>query len=430
MATYPEVNQQPGSPEQLAVPEPPGAPPADSAEKLVPAETSDLLFLNGQKLMRWDHVTGFMGALADNVIDYSASADGRRIAMLRPNHVSANGVELFDLILLDMQTKVLHTILAETSRLEFLRISPDGQWLAYWDPGKSSAVLAINIDEPATVVNLGDCQKCTALTWSADHKAIFWLDERGAWLSAPEKPAARLVHPLEIEIADPKGAKLKAEIQFSAPRWSPTGRFVLVEVQYKNSGIHWQGLLDTRMHRLVEIPDTFENGKTSLSLSWLQDGRLALGRGSNSLEYSRPFIQLWLVVPTSTDLLVHSKTFFFEAPQFSLEQTGAANSADSRLSWLAPLNENTLVLGLCPLDPAARTLLFAIDVDKGLPLLFAEAPAGALLASWSPDGRGVLIREQSSKIIFISPGSEPVEISLSPGTSASNFTWLPPAPRN
>ena len=56
--------------------------------------SSDLLFLSGQSLIRWDHITHFGVALAEYIIEFSPNALRKQIALLRSRGVTANGAEL------------------------------------------------------------------------------------------------------------------------------------------------------------------------------------------------------------------------------------------------------------------------------------------------------------------------------------------------
>ena len=406
----------------------PGATPTAQPRQL--QRTSDLLVLSGQNLLRWDHVTGFTGLLAENVVDYSVSADGKRIALLRPHNVAANGVERFDLELLDLETMTIQTLLPELAPLTFLRISPDGAQVAYLGGAQSQGVSVLQVASPDQSLALGDCQECVALSWSPDNKALLWIDQRGAWLASPGKPPAALVHSGQVEVNDPKGAALKLLVQFAAPRWSPAGRFVLLQVANMNSDVHWQALLDTRQGRMIEVPDSFEMGETTLSLIWLADGKLALGKAGDFQANPDPFIRLWRVVPTSTELLQHEKTYTLTSPFLAAGLETALGVAKPRLVWLAALDDDTLALGLRPAQSSAMPLLFTVDLKGGLSLPLSEIPANLNQASWAPDGSGVLVWDASGKVFFLSITGDLLDITASLGASPASFTWLPPAERD
>ena len=97
----------------------------------VPILSSDLLFLSDHRLYRWDRLTHYGVILAENVLEFTASASENLVVMLRSKDVAANGVELYDLEVLDLTSMQVHPITVNLPRVDSISLSSDGRWLVY-----------------------------------------------------------------------------------------------------------------------------------------------------------------------------------------------------------------------------------------------------------------------------------------------------------
>lgn len=401
-----------------------------------PDQTSDLLFISEGKLKRWDYVTGFTGILVDNVAEFSVSASGKKLALLRPWKITANGVELFDLDLLDFESKQIITLLEKTSRPFKTTPSPDGGWIAYITSEGESKVRAIRSDASSPPIELGLCRRltvahCGDVAWSPDSRSILWSDSQGVWISYLEEASTQLVHSRKVEVDDPGGKKNEIQVDFNSLSWSPSGRYVLTEILPFDSGVSWHAVLDTRTGRLVEVPDSFEYHGPIASVSWLQDGNLLVAHAAEAPDHKIPFIKSWHILATHDELLVLDKKFDLHSDNFPSFNTQSEANSSHCLNWVAQQNTDSLHLGVTLPEAAAAPVLFALDLQKGKLEKLITIPHDTIEVLWSPDGGGVLIIASDGQLLFTPASGEALYDLLSVlGADASGFTWLPPAPRS
>jgi hypothetical protein len=401
-----------------------------------PEQTSDLLFIAGGDLMRWDYVTGFSGSLVTNVAEFSASANGKRVAVLRTKQVAANGIELFDLSLLDFDTMQVSTLLEETPRLDHLAISPDGAYISYTIDQKSGLIYALPTDDPSRPIELGKCHfdkgtACQDFSWSPDSEQFLWSDAQGVWVSTPGWTAPNLVHSGKLEVSDPQGKISVIDVQLLALKWSPVGRYVLATVTPTASGVNWHAILDTLTGRLVEVPDSFETQVASANASWSPSGDLLTAQVTSSLETDSPAIDVWHVLATHDGLLIQSQTIVLYLENFTFAVRQNETDAAPCLNWLAAHEMDTLMLGATRSEANNFSTLFQLNLVDGTLDELIDVPFQASDVLWAPDGAGALIIDTAGKVYFAHSSSGNL-YNLSPvfGQDADHFIWLPPAPRS
>lgn len=405
--------------------------------------TSDLLFLSAGRLIRWDPHTQYGVVLAENVVQFSISQSGKTIALLRRKGIAANGQELFDLELLDFETKQTQPLMRLRPDLADPVLSPDGHWLAYRTPQDGRKIYAAPTGDPEAAILLGECAAaggeppaegdCSPPVWSPDSKSLLWTDPRGVWLAETAHSPAVNLSPGPVALSDPKGQPVQVEVGFSEPRWSPLGRFILVRVSPRQSEVSWHSALDTKTGRLVQVVDSFLLEESDSSLAWLPDGRFVVAHASQPLKRLPAQVQLWSVVPTSAELLLAGKIIQFDLTSVlaQLELNEAQNAADQKicLEWVQPSLPDHLGLGVRLLSTSQRPLLFEVHSQKGLLMPLAELPSNTLQIRWSPDGTGVLLISQEQKLTYLDLETlELIDLNgalLRPGDAA----WLPPVIR-
>jgi WD40 repeat protein len=401
-----------------------------------PDQTSDLVYIASGNLMRWDYVTGFSGALIGGVSEFSASANGKKIALLRPKKIAANGVELFDLALLDFESMQVTNILEQMPRLYHITISPDGGYIAYTLDQQSGPIYVLPTGNSAKPRELGKCYltegtSCQELVWSPDSKQLLWSDAQGIWESAPDQAVPHLVHSGKLEVSDPQGKTSAIDVHLLALTWSPIGRFVLLTVTPIASEVSWRAVLDTRTGRLVEVPDSFETQSINANVSWSPDGELLSVRITSATEPAPPAINIWQVLATHDGLLIHSQTMDLDTDNFSLATRQNEDDGALCLNWLTARELGALMLAATLPETDIPPVLLQLNLVDGNLDKLIEIPFQPSAVLWSPDGAGALIIDTDNQVFFAHPGSGMLyNLSLVMGKDAHNFTWLPPAPRS
>jgi len=421
---------------QLATPiqstvEIPGSP---LSTKLPPAEsTSDLLFISQNNLMRWDYVTGYTGVLVPNVLEFSASGDGQRIALLRARKIAANGVELFDLAILDFDTKQITTITEGTSRLYKISISPDGRWITYLSGTHNEIIYANSAANNTKRIKLGTCESqdgspCQQIAWSPDSASIIWSDLQGVWIANLKKQTFGQVHTNKITVIDPKGQNSEALITFSSLQWSPRGRYILTKIIPSSNGVRWYSILDTLTGRLADVPHSYHLSQVSATISWMNDGNLLLAYGGDKDNNFMPFLKLWQLIPTHDDLLILDKSLDLASDDFPPSPSGQEHSYC--FNWLTLTHQGIISLGMTVPNSGTAPILFTLDLKEGSLQKIIELPNDLLEVIWAPDGSGALLLAQEDQVFFIRVDNGTFEnLRLILGADADSFIWLPPAPR-
>lgn len=404
---------------------------------LDPLFSSDLLYISEEKLMRWDYVTNYTVPLIDKVIDYSLQPDGKQIALLRTRNIAANGIEIHDLDLFDLSTMKITRLVSEIPRVALLTLSPDENWLAYWDSDGEGGVFAVSIDHPDQRIELGTCQSgktqdCSSLLWAPDSLSLLWSDTRGLWLASLLQHRSRLIHPNTVRIADPEGNQAPITVAFSPEAWSPNGRFILTRLATA-SGNNWYAILDVKQGRLVEMPGAFEQDPQILSVEWLDNGKILdlTGSISETRIIEQVFGHIYQVIPTRDDLMILEKTFPItirdrEASSSPGEAMLPA-SATSTVSGAAAIGYSGIVIGK---DQPTLALFLYNWEDLSLTKLFELSfPVDRLV--WSPDGNGVLIIGENNELLYLPfSGDQPIDLSQMLGLKPSHFHWTQPSSRD
>ena len=387
--------------------------------------------------MRWDHVTNFMVPLIEGVIDYSASQDLHWITLLRPTKVTANGVALYNLDLLDMDTKRTMNVLKGITRLDEMMISPDGHWLVYQEPqGSYSHLIALSLRQSDQRTQLGTCTQtegnfCKTVVWNPASNTVLWEDSRGLWLSNLDKNRTSLLTSHEIEILDPKGNKSRLSVVFQGLSWAPGGRYLLSEISTA-AGVCWYAVFDVYQTKWTEVPDTFLNScPAHASANWTDEGELLVVKPYMTPTRLYPVVDIWQIVPTKNGL--------FDLQQ-ETELTGvqidALQDAESEMDYsiLRPYQISSQVIGfgLLSAGSSENTHLYLASLADEKIEHIAQIPGRIRSILWAPDGSGALIiTEDNGTASFASLfGNSLIDLTIRSNGEARKFTWSPPSPRS
>jgi Tol biopolymer transport system component len=255
---------------------------------------------------------------SSRLISYSASDDGKQIALVYEVDRGINyTLELFDAT--TQKTTVVYRGVSQGHRLLGMSISPNGQWLVYIPQGTLPAeskkrrngldkvlprplmgggvgygvVYLIQTSSLEHNFEIDFCRLGTyahsKILWSPDSQSFVWVDERGLLLSKLNQ-STTLILSNRID-----GWSTKIYSQLS---WSPTGRYLLIEVGYfEGSSL---AILDVETGRIGSLDDSFCYVNCyALLVEWMEDGRLLVTRQTDP-----PKTEIWRIDASNENLLV------------------------------------------------------------------------------------------------------------------------------
>jgi hypothetical protein len=411
-----------------------GSPTAVPTSTVVanPHYSSDLLFLSEQRLGKWNDVSDELSLVAANVVAFASSNNGHKITLLRSRGIANQNGNLFNLDVIDLQTNQTRTILQDIQQIFLLTIAPDGQWIAYTSQERGGSVFLLSTKDGASPVKLGNCSQpdhtldCNSgPLWSFDSRSLAWSDGQGVWVYSMESNQTTLAIPGELEVNDPKGESSKVQVSFSQMSWSPQGRYLKATISPSGSDVHWQSVLDTRIGRVGEVPQTYAQVRKSSEVAWLPDGSLCQIRNSDSQQNQGLIANLWRVLPTRDDLLLEINTFTLQSSDFPSVVNNMPDSDDVP-AWLESIDARLVSFALFLPDQSRPGALFTMDLKYGAVEKINELPYNTQMILWAPDHAGILVHSQPGKILFIPrDGSATKDLSPILGGDAKEFRWLP-----
>ena len=386
--------------------------------------------------MRWDHVTGFMVPLIEGVEDYSADQDVHWITLLRPTNVTANGVALYNLDLLDMKTKQITNLLKGIPRLDEILISPDGHWIIYQKShDQYSELFALSILQPDQPKKLGTCKPsegnyCKTVLWSPLSNAVLWEDSHGIWLSNLDKNRTNLLTSHEIDIIDPKGKISMLSVVFQGLSWAPGGRYFLSEI-LTPAGVCWYAVFDSYQLHWTEVTDTFVTScPAHASASWTDQGNLLVVKPHVTPGRLYPVVDIWHIVPTKNELF----ELLLETELNGIQTETAQNTGsdmDYSMLWPKQINQQVIGFGLLPARSSTSTDLYLANMENEQIDLLARISDNIKSVLWTPDGFGALVEKEDGSALFASPYEGAlIDLTSSSNGEARKFSWTPPTPRS
>ena len=229
------------------------------------------------------------------------------------------------------------------------------------------------------------------------------------------------VHANKLIVHDPLGQSMEIEVEFGEFQWSPSGRYVLAEILPEGGRVGWRCILDTRLSRQVEVPNSYNNSKAKTNAIWLSDGSLLAVH--SAIDEDGLSIQRWRILDTHEGLLLPDKARLVN----SEELPGTSEKiAEYNIDWLAQTGENLVKLLISMPDDQTAAALFMLDWQEGHLEKLIDIPPNAEIVMWSPDG-GVLILGPGKKAFFAPATCEGLfEMTSVLGGQAYAHTWLPP----
>lgn len=401
------------------------------------SQTSRLLIQSGEELLSWDPLTNRITPLVDRVATYTVSPNGRKIALLQSLKITGNGMERFNLTLLDVATRQVSLLHEATPRLANLSLSSDGRWLAYYSPHQGGKIMIRSTEVNAQPIEAGDCQPISQLTcspnvtWSADGAYLIWSDVRGVWLYWRTMQETNLVFGPRVEVNDPKGNKSQVQVQYDRLEWSPLGRYVLADVRTLPAGLRWQALLDTRQGKMVPLPGSAASSGKAVSAAWMPDGCLFLVYGGEALQNRPPSAERWSVSATIQGMTAPRQVYRLpveDLPDLSSAVKSTASTSSELVvlpRWATSLGSSWMSFGITITGTNLAPVLYSIDLSNGDLNRLRSLPYDTQDVFWSPDYRGALVLGWHNETLYAPSDSRPL-VDLLPllDAGACCYTWL------
>lgn len=391
----------------------------------------DVLYLRQGNLHRWSHVVRQVdilfgpsapglsrdfqaesGLYPGEVVDFATDRQQRRVVVLVNRGVSANGVGLYDLALLDLERGAARTLLAEVRRLERLAPSPDGSWAAYSD-SHSQQIYLLSLEQESSPQALAVCRSevvgaCTP-AWSVSGKYLAWADEQGIWQASAPDWQASLASPLVLSMLDIDGSQRQVQVQAGRLIWAPFDRYLLAEISPQTGQQYWLAVVDMRTGIADEIPGPTFFAGSELPATWLTDGSLITLHHQPASDASLQ-ANLWQLFPTRKPMPMLQRSL-----EIDLAATGFAN-----LQVVA----NRFLLFRAQDQDNAKGWLARLDLQFEQLNWVLQTPGGVRRATWAPDGSGVFLEvEPDISVYATAGGARFVDVRDWFGDDLSSLTW-------
>ncbi len=349
--------------------------------------------------------------------------------MLVDQGITANGMDLFDIDLIDIETGKMVKLSENNRRSSQLNMSPDGKWLTYQIEDHGTQIKLLSTEPGSAPFSLGECtwndsRDCEMPEWSHDGQKLLWSDGRGVWYyeSGGTEPVNLFKNTLEA--ADAQGVLGEFQVTYEGLTWSPVGRYALTTVHAEPDGSYWTGLLDNRMGRMIQVPDTFGSDSPLGRTAWLEDGRLLVASADTD-EGTSAQIKVWRVLPAHEDLLVLDATYDLRSltgdNMIKTQPAGMIAAIDT----ITPISSRLVCLVLRTVENIHPASLYCLDLKYHLLRRIVDVPHDVEELEISPDLSGMIITGRHGSTLYASMDGR-IYLDISPllGDSPGKITWL------
>lgn len=387
--------------------------------------SSDLIFVSNGELVLWDSEDGVIkpivqvppidnaaeatiekGLPPGSILEYSADRRFRFIAFFRSKGIAANGVELFDLALLDVEKGDFRLLIEEMPRIYQLSLSPDGQWIAYTTDEKAGRIYALRTDGIGKPIDIGSYTvdedwEYGQILWAPDGRRLLWSDAGGIWITDPDEPDPRQILTDVIQIKDLQGEKSSVRVMYPSLTWSPLGRFILALVQPYQSTVKWQGIIDTRLGQISEVPGTYEYQSPAANARLGQNGDLLVSTGYDPELSYFPSLGIFRIVPTRDDMVISKEEFQFHPEQFVNITGDFKYNNQFFLDVPTQIDKWNYSFIINPAVTVRPPVLFLFDKKSGSLSVVSEIPIDTISLDWSPSGEAAILQGQHGSVLLI-----------------------------
>ncbi len=425
-----------------------------------PSISRDLLYFSEGEVRIWDRSTGERNPIGDGLSGetfegFSSAADGAEIALWRMIAPDTAEITLYS----RSAGSVIGTLQIPAGGLLDMKISPDGNWLAYiateyiprptdvpthtpaptftpttvgfihptptatptftptpvFEVPTSGSVFLVRVNSPTNPTLIGECgNHCSGLDWGPLAANFVWGDASGLWEVRPGDavPAPRQV--LEPFLSGVSGS-VQTRDSYLPVDWSPSGRFLLVRKGLRQGVIF--AVADMVSGRVENLPGTGVYAGPSAGYTWLAGDLFFIARPGVEAQSLLPAGEIWGLDPGAGEsIFLPSGSFPFPGDVHTVPSS-PQQLPDGRIGFsLVNFRDQNDVEtnGIYLLDPVSAV------VSKVNVLPFARVEA----MEWLPDGSGVVV-ETASRILFVPPDTARLySLSAFLGRGSCCFVWV------
>ena len=408
----------------------------------LPAISHDLQFIQGNRVMVWNHLTGQievkldMNPWREGVVDPKFTYRESKIIRISGDGQSEQGegpvdIELINLLTGEIELLEHLEVVSGEKIAGYYTFSPMGKWITYltadWPQGSEKTpdnvtLTAVLLEPPYSKLKLSDFTGPSfglgQGSWSPDGSTFYLSDDQGIWEINLNQHTVRLL--IAQEIGTGGYVSLTSE-------WSPSGRYLLV---YSAGAIEGgtKAVLDTQTGVVSDIEGTFSYVIPAAEPGWIAGDRLFVVYPGDWYKEKFPLMgRIWSLHPEGEAM-------------FSLEAEFPIENVDVRFVPYSPaqLEDGRLVFAIGPNDgdmpsiPAGRwdSGLYMVSLeDLSLQRVNVLPQGRAEIVAWLPDGSGALVRSWTNGaniyLYIPSDGSPLWDLTALLGEGAWLFEWLP-----
>jgi hypothetical protein len=411
----------------------------------LPVLTHDLQFIQDNRVLVWNHLTGQvevkldMNQWREGVEDPKFTYRGAKIIRIsgEGQSESYSGTGAVDIDLIDTTTGKVQPLVHfdqvfGKNIVGGFSISPKGNWIAYstgdWpqgiDHGLDNIVLhAIRLEPPYPKYKLAGyigTNLSSQGIWSPDETRLIWQDDRGIWVSDLTEQTTHLLIAQKLGTGGFTGG-------FIHPRseWSSSGRYLLAEVDGAIEGGSL-AVFDTLTGRVSGIGDTWTYAIPGAQPCWISGDRLFIVYLGDWYEEKFPLWgRIWSLNPESESLFSLEIEFPIEDVDVRFVPYAPTQLGDGRLAFAIRSNDEDMY----PI-PENRWDggLYVVSLEDMKPKRVNVLPKeGIQIIRWLPDGSGALVRyvADGSYMYVPSDGGPLWNLDAIVSQGAWFFEWLP-----
>jgi hypothetical protein len=271
----------------------------------------------------------------------------------------------------------------------------------------------------------GDQGQCTVSAWSADSRQLAWSDLAGIWVYDVSRNNLRRVVSDTLTITALDGSESPIQVEYSDVNWSPKGRYLSTWISRQKSAARWLAIIDTRLAKVIDIPNSEETIFPGVRATWTQDGDLFVVRPGQDDTLQPAQAELLQVLPARAGYFAVKYRYALNAAGF-LEEW-AALKPETALTPHFPeqISSNRFSFTLELPDSGLLPILTVLDLRSGNLQRVGPVPEDSRQILWAPDYRRAVIFSEHGALIYMDAQTGSLfDLRSLFGDEVTRFIWL------